>query len=821
MSGGAVEDLKVVIEGDGDQLTSELDTLENRLGTFRAAVGTAGAAVAGLSAVLAGQAVNSAREFESAMVEVQKVTSEATAEKLSDSLLRIGEETPVATQELANVAEVAGRLGVEGTDNIEAFTETVSRMGVATDINAQEAANNFARLSNALGVPIEEAENMGSSINALSNNVAASSSEIVESMTRAAPAAGQLGVEFDELAALQSTLVASGMRVERAGTRMNRSLTLLSQETEAVAQATGMTTEEFRGLIENNPTEALFRYLEHLNSIESRTRRVSEATDIFGSSGSKAVLTLAQNYDSLRSNVESSNDAYAEATSLNEEFEAQAQTLDSAIQRLRNTIFRTSVTTGQEFLPAVTDGVDGLSDAVAAFNDMNEASDGAAGSLALTAGMFGGLGTAAFAFVGGPAAALVGAAGAIALAYQTNFGEVADSVDAGLDRADRRIDRFIAENQGAATQIEGAWSTLGPAIEGGVGFAVDGLLGIVTAAIDLTTTAFTVAGRLLKGEFQAPVTELTGFTIRQFRGLLGFLDRWGGDAGSAIANGIVDGVNDAADVVEDFVNGLPEGVRNQITGGGEFDMGAEFSLPDRTSTQISDSTGEPGAATEAGLAGAPSNAAENQQAAAESQQTAAEDLKAAAEEQRAAYQSMLDDMEAGGSRSPTATGTAGAGGGIMVQATPALAEAKWGTGMEAAARMGREKIRVTPDLIDKVAQQQDSATPANTNLTEEQFQYMTDVLMGRNGTSRPEGMQSSSPRAPRGGFGRNAAMAFAENIRQFGSHVDTFKQAVKMFANAEFFVEETDQFEVTARNIAQSEFARERDRYRRGVGGGR
>ena len=61
---------------------------------------------------------------------------------------------PVATKQLGNVAEIAGRLGIQGADNIQSFTRTVSKMGVATDISAEQAAQDFARLSNALGTPV-------------------------------------------------------------------------------------------------------------------------------------------------------------------------------------------------------------------------------------------------------------------------------------------------------------------------------------------------------------------------------------------------------------------------------------------------------------------------------------------------------------------------------------------------------------------------------------------------------------------------------------------------------------------------------------------
>jgi len=384
----AEETLAVRVKSTGvDGFKSEIDEAAAAVGGFRNAAALAGGA---LGAIGFAAATKAAADFESQMIEVEKVTSAATADELSSSLQELATRVPVAVSELSNIAEIAGRLGIEGSDNINQFTETVSKMAVATNLNAEDAANALARLSNALGTPIEESEMMASVINELSNNVAASSDEIVDSMTRAAPAAGQLGVKFQDLAAIQSTLIASGMQVERAGTRVNRMLTKMAQESATVADQLGMTEEEFVNLIDESPREALMRVVESLSEIDSSAERLQVADQIFGAAGAKAANALAQNVDGLRDSLGMANEEAKEADSIQAEFETAVQSTKNQFQLLVNEIGNFGRQTGSNFLPLVKLAIGGLRGLIGILNAANKATNGWLGTIAITGLVIGG-----------------------------------------------------------------------------------------------------------------------------------------------------------------------------------------------------------------------------------------------------------------------------------------------------------------------------------------------------------------------------------------------------------------------------------------------
>lgn len=384
----ASQTLLVRVKSTGvDAFTDSLDEATQAVGGLRNAAGLAAGAI---GAIGFAAAAKQAADFEAQMIEVQKVTSETTADELSRSLQDLAKTTPTALNELTKIAEVAGRLGIEGSDNITEFTDTVSMMAVATDITAEDAANSLARLANALNTPIERSEMMASVINELSNNVAASADEITRSMLKAAPAAGQLGFQFEEVASFASTLVASGMQVERAGTRLNRMFTKMAQETEPIAKHLNMTEEEFKALVDESPREALMRVLEMLNGIDNSAERISIADEIFGSAGAKSANVLSQNIDELRGNLQMAQEETKNVNSIQEEFNDALESAHAQFDILVNRIKVFGTTTGNNFLPIVKGAIFALSGFVGMLNWANDATNGWLGTLIISGAVIAG-----------------------------------------------------------------------------------------------------------------------------------------------------------------------------------------------------------------------------------------------------------------------------------------------------------------------------------------------------------------------------------------------------------------------------------------------
>ncbi len=163
--------------------------------------------------------VQPAIEFEDAMAQVQKTTNFADDDlhDLSMELRQLSTIMPTTAKELAEIAAVAGQLGIDGAESIASFTAAVAMISVATDMTAEQTATNMAKIANAFQIPISEVAYMGNAIDMLENTTAAKASEIERSLTRVGAAATTMGISFEQSSAAVSTLIAAGMGAERSG----------------------------------------------------------------------------------------------------------------------------------------------------------------------------------------------------------------------------------------------------------------------------------------------------------------------------------------------------------------------------------------------------------------------------------------------------------------------------------------------------------------------------------------------------------------------------------------------------------------------------
>ncbi|RLG34238.1 phage tail tape measure protein, partial [Methanosarcinales archaeon] len=258
-------------------------------------------AIAGVAFAIKGL-IDAFGDFDMAMKGVQKTTgmSEEEIDALGEDFKEMSTQIPLSAKELADIGAIAGQLGIQGSDNITTFTESVARVSIALDMTAEEAATSMAKVSNAFGLPVTQADNLASSINTLENTTAAKGRDIIASMTRMAASGAQLGLTADAAAALAATLIAMGMPAERVGTRLNTAFTQMAKNVGDMAAQMGMSEEELRAWIDRDVMGALNAYIEMLRETPSEIDRITMANEVFGAVGGKAIASLATGYDDLQ-----------------------------------------------------------------------------------------------------------------------------------------------------------------------------------------------------------------------------------------------------------------------------------------------------------------------------------------------------------------------------------------------------------------------------------------------------------------------------------------------------------------------------------------
>jgi TP901 family phage tail tape measure protein len=424
----------VGVGADTSEFGSAMDGAIDKLGRFRQTVGLAGGALAALATGALAKSVQAAADFEEAMVEVEKVTSPETMRAVSDSVRELAEEIPLAQSELAGLAADAGRFGIEGPENIEKFTESVAKMAEATNLGSEQAGESLARLATLTNTPVSEIENLGSSINALSNNYATSAQEIVDSMLRASASLSQVGLNQRQIAGLSASLNEVSESSERAGTRLRRlGQEMLNPKNVAdLANALGMTEAEFVQMRRNAPVQLIMQMARAMGEGGQEADALRQA---LSTTSRQALGALSQNLEGATQAQEKANRSFKEGTSLQKEFEAATDTFNARVKLLQNRLGNVGIEIGESLLPDLKNLVNDVSGAAEQFAEWNEKTDGAVGRLALAGSAITGVGLLLTAFVGGPATLAIGAAAALGTAYATNFAGMREATNAFADDA--------------------------------------------------------------------------------------------------------------------------------------------------------------------------------------------------------------------------------------------------------------------------------------------------------------------------------------------------------------------------------------------------
>lgn len=315
--------------------------------------------LAGLGTV----ATKAAVDFESAFTGVRK-TVDATEEEfaaLSDGIKEMSSTMPQSASEIAGVMEVAGQLGVRGTDSLLQFTKTMVMLGDATNLSSEDAATSIARVMNIMGTSSEDVSRFGATIVDLGNNFATTESEIV-AMTNRLAAGGKLaGLTEAELMALATAMSSVGIEAEAGGTAMTQTFNEIEkavatggEKLAEFARVSGMTSKEFAIAWETSPITAIQSFITGLGKLDESGESAVLVLDNLGLTGirqSNMLKSLGLASDLLADSIDTANKAWEENTALVNEAETRYGTTESKLAMLRNSAQNLAASFGELLTP--------------------------------------------------------------------------------------------------------------------------------------------------------------------------------------------------------------------------------------------------------------------------------------------------------------------------------------------------------------------------------------------------------------------------------------------------------------------------------------
>lgn len=341
---------------EGDSLS---DRVAEWLNKWQMALVAVGAAITGL--VMAGRkAVNAYAEMEQEMANVRKFTGMEADEVavLNEEFKKM--DTRTSREELNQLAQEAGRLGKTSQEDVLGFVRAADKINVALDDLGSGATLTLSKLTGIFGdeqrLGTEKALlSVGSVINELSQNCSASAPYIAEFASRMGGVGAQAGMTVQQIMGFAAVLDSNNQKLEASSTALSQVIVRIYQDPAKYARVAGMDVQKFTNLVKTDMNAALIEFLSTLKQAGNMDVLSPMFKDM-GENGSRAISalsTLANHIDQVKAQQLVANEAFAEATSIDREFDVQNNTVMAGLEKAKKRVNELAVELGEKLQPVM------------------------------------------------------------------------------------------------------------------------------------------------------------------------------------------------------------------------------------------------------------------------------------------------------------------------------------------------------------------------------------------------------------------------------------------------------------------------------------
>ncbi len=305
------------------------------------------------------QCAEDAAKLDDVYADVMKTTGllhEEVAE-LDKELMKINTRT--SREQLLLLARDAGKLGIQGKENILGFVRAADQIQVALGEDLGEGAiRNLGKIADVFGLTKEmgiekSLLSIASAVNALGQDSTASEAYLVDFTQRLAGVGAMAGLSVQDILGFASGLDQSAMKVEMAATAFQKFLMSMYEEPAKFAKYAGMEVEAFSELLKTNANEAITTVMKAMNGQDGFAAMVPVFNEM-GLDGARAVGVLSamtQNLDAVTQAQALANVEFEKATSVTEEYNTKNNNMQAQLEKARKEFHNASVTLGQSLNP--------------------------------------------------------------------------------------------------------------------------------------------------------------------------------------------------------------------------------------------------------------------------------------------------------------------------------------------------------------------------------------------------------------------------------------------------------------------------------------
>lgn len=333
-----------------------------------------GMSIASLAASFTGlvftarKAVEAFADMDAEMANVQKFTG-----MTADQVAALNEEfkkmdTRTSREELNKLAQEAGRLGLQTEQDVLGFVKAADIINVALDDLGDGATLTLSKLTDIFGDKMkygveDSLLKVGSVINELSQNCTASAPYLADFAQRLAGVGKQANMTIPEIMGLAAVLDANGQAVEMSATAVSQLIMKMFKDPAKIAQATGLSLQEFSRVLKEDTNQALIMLLEQLNSLGNLDvlAPVFAAMGTDGARASQVIAALAGNINMVKQQQQAATSAFRLGNSVIKEFNVQNNTAKANLDKAKKGFHEVAVQLGQKLAPAMKHIVTGTS----------------------------------------------------------------------------------------------------------------------------------------------------------------------------------------------------------------------------------------------------------------------------------------------------------------------------------------------------------------------------------------------------------------------------------------------------------------------------
>lgn len=312
--------------------------------------------------------VEAAANMDEAMADVRKYTglSVEAVDELNEAFKKMNTRT--SREQLNALAADAGRLGIQGKDNILGFVRAADTLNTALGADlGEDAVKNIGKLAQMFGeadrLGLEKAMiATGSTINELAQSSSAAEGYIMEFTSRLAGVGKQAGMTQADIMGLAAVLDQNQVNVEKGATAVQNIMTLLFANTAKIANVAGLDVKNFTELLKTDANAALITFAEALNKagrMDAIAPMLKEMK-LSGAGVTQVLTTLASTTDQVRESQQLAAKAYAEGTSAIKEADAANSTMQAKLEMQRKQLNDLKVEVGNQLVPVVLQAGDAL-----------------------------------------------------------------------------------------------------------------------------------------------------------------------------------------------------------------------------------------------------------------------------------------------------------------------------------------------------------------------------------------------------------------------------------------------------------------------------